>query len=121
MANNFFEKAMALTEKIEVCTNELIDISDKIEQASNKIDIRKAYIMQAVADEIDDNGKPKFSNEASRKAEVTVRCQTDADVALTAICLSSQNKDRLRTTNEIEKYKNQLSIYKAFATVLEVS
>ena len=78
-----FKERMAKAEQcikdIESLNKNIIKIKNDIEELRLQLDNRKSSLMKTIRDEVDDNGKPKYSNEAKRSYECERRLQDDFD------------------------------------------
>jgi hypothetical protein len=114
MREEILNKGLELSELIETASNAVMELSLGIEDHKATLSFVEAQIMQEIASETDDKGKPVFSNDASRSAELLVRKRSNGlikeGLELQQRSVTSRNK----LQNELEKYRNQLSLYKAF-------
>lgn len=72
-----------LPEKIRLKTLEIKDLERRLRAAQEDVELAEARLQSDIAAEIDDKtGKPKFSNDTARKAELAIRKRHDADYRL---------------------------------------
>ncbi len=110
---DYLQIALTLTDDIETKQNELIDLNNETEDVQRQIRVRNADIVTEISSEKLD-GKPIFSNEGARNAELAKR--SDGDPFIKELQKNATKASNLKTqvSNEISKLQSQASLYKAF-------
>lgn len=114
MRQEILNKALELSELIEATANGVLEVSIGIEDTKASMAFIEAKIALDVAGEMDDKGKPVFSNEAMRSAEMLIRKRSDALIKEANELLSRSTVIKGKFQSELEKYRLQASLYKAF-------
>lgn len=78
-ADNFNSHIMSLPKKIHDQSEVLRDARYAFEQARANIVNAESMLMAAITAEVNDAGKPRFTNDITRKAELDLRKKYDAD------------------------------------------
>lgn len=114
MREEILNKALELTEAIELTSDGLVEASLGIEDHKSNLAFLEANIVLEIAAAVDDKGKPLYSNEAARNAELAVRKRTHEFMVEGEALLKKALQDKAKLASLIEKYRNQFSVYKAF-------
>ena len=113
MREQYLTTALMLTGEIEVKQNSLIDLNNEAEDSRGASSLRDSDLIIEIAAEMND-GKPRFSNEAARNAELAKRRAIDPFIKEHQKNLLKANILRAQLSNEITKLQSQVSLYKAF-------
>lgn len=114
MREEILNKALQLTGELEIKTNELFDRSEDIENVQAKMKLQEAAILADISVEVNGDNKPKYSNEATRNAELAIRRAEDGTHSNLREILKNLSHDRSRLSSEAAKITSQVSLYKAF-------
>jgi len=93
---------------------EQADVNATYDGTASELSAIKAKITVDVACELNENGKPLFSNESARSAEVADRMGKNQMAQAYADSLAEQAALRGNLSAKIEKTRNYIALYKAF-------
>jgi len=79
MKNELRKKLTEIKTEMMVCKTKLNDCITAKKDIQENISVFKRKLMLDIADELDTNGKPMFSNQAKRDAEFDIRIATNTN------------------------------------------
>ena len=91
-------------------TQKLIDAKDQIIRLVARLELFAANLLLDVYSAIDENGKPKYSNETQRKAALAVLVADDKDCAELQDKLAELNTDKSRAEAELAHIEDAFKI-----------
>lgn len=109
------DNALSLSDSIRDLQTVQLESLEALHETRLNIDLETSGILAKVSEERTEDGKPKFTNEASRKAEVNVRASQSEDL-----------QDKIKVAEELEaKYKrgqivleHSLRVFKVYDSAL---
>ena len=96
----------------------LADARRRLDEAKSNLELAKQLIVAAVISETNGDGKPRYSNDKAREAEITKRLVIDPEyrAALQAV---REAEDTVNSEQfELNRLNNEFSAYRAVARVL---
>ena len=112
--DNFTKSILAIPEKIRIQSEVYKEARTAFEAAKSDIVNAESMLAAVIASEENDKGKPKFSNEATRKAELEIRKKEDDYYAMAWAPYKSALDDMENAQFRLDQLSNE---FKAFQTV----
>ena len=101
-----------LPDMIHVTSFTMIDLERAAENLKERLEVIKARLLLAITDELDDNKKPKYSNQNVREAALTITLSTDDEAQKIKDSLAGIEDDVKRWEAHRDYYDKQFRITK---------
>lgn len=93
----------------------LLDAQDQEKESTRLADERKAELEYLVMNDVGTDGKPRYSNDAARKAALAKALGEDADYQAMSKQLRSLTSERQRAGLEVERIESEMKALRAVA------
>lgn len=93
----------------------LLDVQDQENEATRLVAERKAELEYLVINDLDSSGKPRYSNDAARKAALAKALGEDADYQDMNKRLRLFTTERQRSGLEVERIESEMKALRAVA------
>jgi gamma-glutamylcyclotransferase (GGCT)/AIG2-like uncharacterized protein YtfP len=90
----------------------------RVEEAKSAVDLARAVVAAAVLSETDGNGKPRYSNDKTREAEITRRLASDPEYQAALANLRAAQEEGDAAQFELDRLFNEFAAARAAARVL---
>lgn len=106
-------KLLGLPEQIRKLQNQMAEAQKEVDNVKRAVELEKALITADVTSEVNFDGKPVFSNEKTRNAEITRRMADDQDylTAIEALAKAEEQVSSLRF--DIERLNSDMANLRA--------
>lgn len=106
-------KLLAIPDQIRELQGQMAEAQKEADKARGDVELEKSTITAAVVSEVNGNGKPAFSNETARSAEITRRMADDQDylTAIEALAKAEEQVSSLRF--DIERLNSDMANLRA--------
>jgi hypothetical protein len=96
----------------------LADARRRLEEAKSNLELARQVTVAAVISETNGDGKPRYSNDKAREAEITRRLAADQEYR-TALDVAKKAEDAVNSEQfEMNRLYNEFSAYKAVSRIL---
>lgn len=116
--NSVIDKIYTFPAEIRRQEGLLADTRRRLEEAKSSLELARQVIVAAVISETNGDGKPRYSNDKAREAEITRRLAVDPEyrAVLQAV---REAEDAVNSEQfELNRLYNEFSAYRAVAKVL---
>jgi hypothetical protein len=114
----FIDKIYTFPAEIRRQEGLLADARRRLEEAKSSLELARQVVVAAVISETNGDGKPRYSNDKAREAEITRRLAADPDyrAALQAV---REAEDAVNSEQfELNRLYNEFAAYRTVAKVL---
>jgi peptidoglycan hydrolase CwlO-like protein len=101
-------KLLAIPEQIRELQKQMAEAQKEVDKAKGDVELEKSLIFAAVTSETNDNGKPVFSNEKARSAEITQRMSVEDDYLAAEKALSKAEEHVSSLRFDIDRLNNEM-------------
>jgi len=115
---NFTKNIMALPEKIRVQQEVLKEARSAYEVAKSNLVNAESMLMAVITAETNESGKPRFSNDKARQAELEIRKQTDWDYIYAWEPYKAALDEMENAQFKLEELQNEFKAYQIVGNVL---
>lgn len=102
-------KLLAIPEQIRELQDQMAEAQKKVEKAKSDVELEKSIITAAVTSETNGNGKPVFSNEKARSAEITRRMAVDQDYLAAKEALAKAEEQVANLKFDIDRLYSEMA------------
>jgi len=113
------QKLTDIPEQIRKLQSQIPTAQHKVDATKCRMEEAKSIVVAEIAGEINPNGKPAYSNEVARTAELAIRLKADADgedYQLAKVDLQAAEEDLFNIRFDIERLQNEMGNYKTMLT-----
>lgn len=102
-------KLLAIPEQIRELQDQMQQMQQEVEKAKSDVELEKSTITAAVISEVNDNGKPVYSNETARSAEITRRMAVDQDYLAAKEALAKTEEQVANLKFDIDRLYSEMA------------
>mgnify|MGYP000974799090 CR=1 FL=1 len=102
-------KLLAIPEQIRELQDQMAEAQKEVEKAKSDVELEKSIITAAVTSETNGNGKPVFSNEKARSAEITRRMAVDQDYLAAKEALAKAEEQVANLKFDIDRLYSEMA------------
>lgn len=116
--DNVLDKLYTFPADIYRQNNLLVSAKRGVEEAKGGLELAKQVVVAGVLAEIDANGKPRYSNEKAREAEITKRLAQDPEYQKALRDYRAAEDACNGVQFELDRLHNEFSAYKAASRIM---
>lgn len=102
-------KLLAIPEQIRDLQKQMAEAQKEVDKAKGDVELEKSTITAAVISETNGNGKPVFSNEKARSAEITRRMAVDQDYLAAKEALAKAEEQVANLKFDIDRLYSEMA------------
>lgn len=102
-------KLLAIPEQIRDLQKQMAEAQKEVDKAKGDVELEKSIITAAVTSETNGNGKPVFSNEKARSAEITRRMAVDQDYLAAKEALAKAEEQVANLKFDIDRLYSEMA------------
>lgn len=102
-------KLLAIPEQIRELQDQMAEAQKEVEKVKGDVELEKSTITAAVISETNGNGKPVFSNEKARSAEITRRMAVDQDYLAAKEALAKAEEQVANLKFDIDRLYSEMA------------
>lgn len=106
-------KLLTIPEQIRELQNQMAEAQKEVEKAKSDVELEKSAIVAAVVSEVNNNGKPVYSNETARNAEITRRMAVEQDYLVAKEALAKAEEQVANIKFEIDRLYSEMANLRA--------
>lgn len=106
-------KLLAIPDQIRELQGQMAEAQKEVEKAKSDVELERSAITAAVVSEVNDNGKPVYSNETARSAEITRRMAVDQDYLAAKKALAKAEEQVASLKFDIDRLYSEMANLRA--------
>jgi peptidoglycan hydrolase CwlO-like protein len=106
-------KLLAIPDQIRELQGQMAEAQKEVDKARSDMELEKSVITAAVTSELNGNGKPAFSNETARSAEITRRMAVDQDYLAAKEALATTEEQVASLKFDIDRLYSEMANLRA--------
>jgi peptidoglycan hydrolase CwlO-like protein len=106
-------KLLEIPTQIRELQRQMAEAQKEVDNARGDVELEKSTITAAVVSEVNGNGKPAFSNETARSAEITRRMAVDQDYLAAKEALATAEEQVASLKFDIDRLYSEMANLRA--------